>query len=142
MRLNLVMNYPTGYPALLKKLPFVILTAFVAVVGINNVNAATTQAAPSTEKKTEKKTEKFSHDTVITLAEQLSQKPFKEAKKAPKELVDLNFETYSKINYQENAAIWGAHPLSFQYNCLRQVFFIKTSSISMSLKTAKQFQLN
>ncbi|GMA84600.1 hypothetical protein [Shewanella glacialipiscicola] len=55
MRLNLVMNYPTGYPALLKKLPFVILTAFVAVVGINNVNAATTQAAPSTEKKQRKR---------------------------------------------------------------------------------------
>ncbi|MGI2066582.1 glucan biosynthesis protein G [Shewanella sp. MF08487] len=125
MRLNLVMNYPTGYPALLKKLPFVILTAFVAVVGINNVNAATTQAAPSTEKKTEKKVEKFSHDTVIALAEQLSQKPFKEAKKAPKELIDLNFDTYSKINYQENAAIWGGSPTKFSVQLFAPGFLYK-----------------
>lgn len=129
MRLNLVMNYPTGYPALLKKLPFVILTAFVTVVGINNVNAATTQAAPNTEKKTEKKVEKkietFSHDTVITLAEQLSQTPFKEAKKAPKELIDLNFDTYSKINYQENAAIWGGSPTKFSVQLFAPGFLYK-----------------
>ncbi|SUI65470.1 glucan biosynthesis protein G [Shewanella morhuae] len=128
MRLNLVMNYPTGYPALLKKLPFVILTAFVTVVGINNVNAAT-QAAPNTEKKTEKKVEKkvekFSHDTVITLAEQLSQTPFKEAKKAPKELIDLNFDTYSKINYQENAAIWGGSPTKFSVQLFAPGFLYK-----------------
>ena len=121
MRLNLVMNYPTGYPALLKKLPFVILTAFVAVVGINNVNAATAQTTPNTEKKTEK----FSHDTVITLAEQLSQKPFKEAKKAPKELIDLNFDTYSKINYQENAAIWGGSPTKFSVQLFAPGFLYK-----------------
>ncbi|WP_181317851.1 glucan biosynthesis protein G [Shewanella morhuae] len=129
MRLNLVMNYPTGYPALLKKLPFVILTAFVTVVGINNVNAAATQAAPNTEKKTEKKVEKkietFSHDTVITLAEQLSQTPFKEAKKAPKELIDLNFDTYSKINYQENAAIWGGSPTKFSVQLFAPGFLYK-----------------
>ncbi|PTA50010.1 glucan biosynthesis protein D [Shewanella morhuae] len=123
------MNYPTGYPALLKKLPFVILTAFVTVVGINNVNAAATQAAPNTEKKTEKKVEKkietFSHDTVITLAEQLSQTPFKEAKKAPKELIDLNFDTYSKINYQENAAIWGGSPTKFSVQLFAPGFLYK-----------------
>ncbi|BFL84506.1 hypothetical protein LFREDSHE_29560 [Shewanella baltica] len=49
MRMNHTMNYPTGYPALLKKLPFFILTAIVYVVGMNNVNAAAaeTTAAPA-----------------------------------------------------------------------------------------------
>lgn len=73
-----------------------------------------------------KKGKTFSHDTVVTLAEQLAQKPFKEAKKAPKELTDLDFVTYGKINYQEDAAIWGEVPQSFQSNYLPQVFYTKT----------------
>lgn len=74
-----------------------------------------------------KKGKTFSHDTVVTLAEQLAQKPFKEAKKAPKELTDLDFVTYGKINYQEDAAIWGGEvPQSFQSNYLPQVFYTKT----------------
>ncbi|MGL6013655.1 MAG: glucan biosynthesis protein G, partial [Shewanella oncorhynchi] len=60
--MNLMMNYPTGYPALLKKLPFVILTAIVYVVGINNVNAAAAETTPTPAP--EKKSKKFSQDTV------------------------------------------------------------------------------
>lgn len=121
--MNLMMNYPTGYPALLKKLPFVILTAIVYVVGINNVNAAAAETTPTPAP--EKKSKKFSQDTVIELAQQLSQKSFKEAKKAPKELVDLDFATYGKINYQENAAIWGGTPTKFSVQLFAPGFLYK-----------------
>ena len=72
-----------------------------------------------------KKGKTFSHDTVVTLAEQLAQKPFKEAKKAPKELTDLDFVTYGKINYQEDAAIWGGSPTKFSVQLFAPGFLYK-----------------
>ncbi|MGL5048980.1 MAG: glucan biosynthesis protein G [Shewanella sp.] len=111
--MNLIMNCPTRSLTSLKKLPCLILTAIVYIVGINNANAAATETIAAPAPVPEKKSKKFSQYTVIALAQQLSQKPFKEAKKAPKELVDLDFATYGKINYQENAAIWGGTPTKF-----------------------------
>ncbi|MGE6434482.1 glucan biosynthesis protein G [Shewanella baltica] len=123
--MNHTMNYPTGYPALLKKLPFFILTAIVYVVGMNNVNAAAAETTAAPAPAPEKKSKNFTHDTVVELAQQLSQKPFKEAKKAPQELIDLDFATYGKINYQENAAIWGGTPTKFSVQLFAPGFLYK-----------------
>lgn len=62
--------------------------------------------APATPKAKPKK-QRFSHDTVIELAKLLSESPYQAAEKAPKALLDLGHMTYSKIDYQADAAIWG-----------------------------------
>lgn len=72
-----------------------------------------------------KKAKTFSHDTVIELAQQLAKNPFKEARKAPKELIDLDYATYGKINYQENAAIWGGTPTKFSVQLFAPGFLYK-----------------
>jgi periplasmic glucans biosynthesis protein len=55
----------------------------------------------------------FSHDTIIQLSRELSQEPFKEPEKAPESLTQLEYSTYRKINFQQNAAIWGSTPTKF-----------------------------
>ncbi|MCG9963617.1 glucan biosynthesis protein G [Shewanella cutis] len=73
----------------------------------------------------EKKAKPFTHDTVVEYAHQLAQKPFKEARKAPKELIELDYATYSKINYQANAAIWGGTPTKFSVQLFAPGFLYK-----------------
>ena len=57
--------------------------------------------------------EPFSEATVAQLARQLAQKPFKESEKAPERLTQMDYSTYRKINFQQNAAIWGSSPTKF-----------------------------
>ncbi|MFB2653748.1 glucan biosynthesis protein G [Shewanella seohaensis] len=99
---------------------FFLGSLLACMVGISSLVPA--YGADSTP---EKKAKAFSHDTVIELAQQLAQKPFKEARKAPKELIDLDYATYGKINYQENAAIWGGTPTKFSVQLFAPGFLYK-----------------
>lgn len=55
----------------------------------------------------------FSRDTVVELARQLSLVPFVEPQAAPETLTNMDYSTYRKINFQQNAAIWGNAPTPF-----------------------------
>lgn len=125
MRLHLTFNHPSHHCAYqVKQTPNKYrryLNAFlVCFIGATSLNSSF--AATAGDDKTGKK---FSHDTVINLAQQLAQKPFKEAKKAPKELSNLDYATYSKINYQEGAAIWGGTPTKFSVQLFAPGFLYK-----------------
>ncbi|MGL4938125.1 glucan biosynthesis protein, partial [Shewanella sp.] len=105
------------------------------VLGANNLSlaiAATTPAEPTPPvlpkqpaQLSQKTSSIFSHDTVISLAQKLSQEPFKEAPKAPKELSELNYATYNQINYRENSAIWGGTPTKFSVQLFAPGFLYK-----------------
>jgi glucans biosynthesis protein len=55
----------------------------------------------------------FSHDTVVEVAQKLSQTPFIEPKQAPEALTKIDYSTYRQINFQQHAAIWGNAPTPF-----------------------------
>ncbi|QIB66717.1 glucan biosynthesis protein G [Kineobactrum salinum] len=55
----------------------------------------------------------FSRKSVIERARQLSQEPFKSLPQAPKVLSNLDYSDYRKINYQQDAAVWGRSPTRF-----------------------------
>ncbi|RJP75862.1 MAG: glucan biosynthesis protein G [Desulfobacteraceae bacterium] len=55
----------------------------------------------------------FSHGTVVEIAKKLSQALFVEPQKAPEALTKIDYSTYRKINFQQNAAIWGGTPTPF-----------------------------
>lgn len=55
----------------------------------------------------------FSEATVTRVARQLAREPFKESEKAPERLTQMDYSTYRKINFQQNAAIWGNTPTKF-----------------------------
>ncbi len=55
----------------------------------------------------------FTQNTVRELAQQLASKPYQESQIAPKALTDLDYSTYRKINYRQDAAIWGHSPAKF-----------------------------
>lgn len=57
--------------------------------------------------------ESFSRNTVIEQARSLSQKPFAPPAQAPESLAKLDYSEYRKINYQEDAAVWGGSPTRF-----------------------------
>ena len=67
----------------------------------------------------------FSHDTVIELAQKLSLTPYQPAAKAPPELDQLDYDTYRKINFQENAAIWGGTPTQFSVQLFAPGYLFK-----------------
>lgn len=108
---------------------------FACVLGANNLSlavAATTPAEPTPPvlpkqpaQLSQTTSSVFSHDTVISLAQKLSQEPFKEAPKAPKELSELNYATYNQINYRENSAIWGGTPTKFSVQLFAPGFLYK-----------------
>lgn len=55
----------------------------------------------------------FSEETVARLARQLAREPYQESEKAPERLTQMDYATYRKINFQQNAAIWGNSPTKF-----------------------------
>lgn len=57
--------------------------------------------------------ESFSRDSVIERARILSQKPFVRPAQAPESLAKLDYSGYRKINYQQDAAVWGNSPTRF-----------------------------
>lgn len=67
----------------------------------------------------------FSRETVIELARQLAEQPFKEPANAPEELKKLDYSTYRQINFQENAAIWGGTPTKFSVQLFAPGFLYK-----------------
>ena len=67
----------------------------------------------------------FSRDTVLQLASELAQTPFKEPEKAPESLTELDYSTYRKINFQQNAAIWGSSPTKFSIQLFAPGYLFK-----------------
>ena len=81
---------------------------FLALVLGGGTGMAASESVVSNEKG-----QPFSEATVTRLARQLAQKPFKESEKAPERLTRMDYATYRKINFQQNAAIWGDSPTKF-----------------------------
>lgn len=54
--------------------------------------------------------ENFSRKTVIERARIMSHEPFKPPMQAPEILTSLDYSEYRKINYQQDAAVWGRAP--------------------------------
>lgn len=119
MRLNLatLLTLPRFKALYTQRLVAVALTAAFSLGNVSAVQANNDQAP--------KQNKHFAHDSVIELAQQLSLKPFKEAKKAPQALSDLDYATYSQINYQEDAAIWGGTPTKFSVQLFAPGFLYK-----------------
>ena len=67
----------------------------------------------------------FSRDTVVEIARKLSQAPFIEPQKVPEALAKIDYSTYRKINFQQNAAIWGGTPTSFSIQLFAPGFIYK-----------------
>lgn len=55
----------------------------------------------------------FTRQQVIDLARELAQKPFKPLPQAPAQLADMDYSAYRRINYQQDAAVWGDSPTRF-----------------------------
>ena len=77
-------------------------------LGIGTPGAATAQVQPVAGA-----AERFSRNTVLEQARLLSQQPFAPLAQAPKSLADLDYSEYRKINFQADAAVWGASPTRF-----------------------------
>ena len=67
----------------------------------------------------------FSHGTVIEIAKKLSQALFIEPQKVPEILAGMDYSTYRKINFQQNAAIWGGTPTPFSLQLFAPGFLYK-----------------
>ncbi len=67
----------------------------------------------------------FSQQTVIDLAKQLAQSPMKTADKAPQALIDMDYDTYRQINFQQNQAVWGNTPTKFSVQLFAPGFLYK-----------------
>ncbi len=83
----------------------------------------------------------FSRNTVVELARQLADKPFKALPKAPDELVQLDYSTYRQINFQENAAIWGQTPTKFSVQLFAPGFLYKDLIDIDVVESGKAFPL-
>ncbi len=57
--------------------------------------------------------EAFSRQGVVERARRLSQQPFTPPAQAPEPLSGLDYSDYRKINYRQNAAVWGRTPTRF-----------------------------
>ncbi|MDO8861632.1 glucan biosynthesis protein G [Haliea sp. E1-2-M8] len=57
--------------------------------------------------------EEFSRNTVIERARSMAQHPFEPPGQAPEILASLDYSEYRKINYLEDAAVWGGSPTRF-----------------------------
>ncbi|GAB3485196.1 glucan biosynthesis protein G [Marinomonas epiphytica] len=67
----------------------------------------------------------FNHQYVVELAEQLAQKPMQAADKAPQALIDMDYSTYRKINFEQNQAVWGNTPTKFSVQLFAPGFLFK-----------------
>lgn len=55
----------------------------------------------------------FSAQTVVNIAKELAKSPMEAPDIAPKELTDLDYATYEKIDFEQNKAVWGNTPTPF-----------------------------
>ncbi|SBS26946.1 Glucans biosynthesis protein G precursor [Marinomonas aquimarina] len=67
----------------------------------------------------------FSRQTVIDLAQKLSQSPMQAPARAPDALNNLDYDTYRKINFQQNQAVWGQTPTQFSIQLFAPGFLYK-----------------
>ncbi|WP_417553486.1 glucan biosynthesis protein G [Marinomonas fungiae] len=67
----------------------------------------------------------FSQQTVIDMARELSQSPMQAPDKAPAALNNLDYDTYRKINFQQNQAVWGKSPTQFSIQLFAPGFLYK-----------------
>ncbi len=67
----------------------------------------------------------FSHDTVVEIARNLSETIFIEPQKVPEALTKIDYSTYRKINFQQNAAVWGGTPTLFSIQLFAPGFLYK-----------------
>jgi periplasmic glucans biosynthesis protein len=109
-------NQRIGYGFYIKRLSALLLSV-VLMLGIDVAYARSAVSNPDGQP--------FSHDTVIQLARELAQEPYKEPEKAPKVLTDLDYSTYRKINFQPDAAIWGKSPTRFRIQLFAPGFLFK-----------------
>ena len=73
----------------------------------------------------DKKEVTFSHQTLLDLAKKRAQKPFKIPTQAPISLTRLDAETYQKIRFQQQSAIWGNSPTPFSIQLFAPGFLYK-----------------
>jgi len=83
----------------------------------------------------------FSHQTVVDLAKDLSLSPMKPAEKAPQALIDMDYSTYRKINYQQNQAVWGNTPTKFSVQLFAPGFLFKDLVSIDVVENARAFPL-
>lgn len=83
----------------------------------------------------------FSHQTVINLAKELSLSPMLPAEKAPQALIDMDYSTYRKINYQQNQAVWGNTPTKFSVQLFAPGFLFKDLVSIDVVENARAFPL-
>lgn len=67
----------------------------------------------------------FSRQTVVDLAKQLAESPIQAPARAPEALTNLDYETYRKINFQQNQAVWGNAPTQFSIQLFAPGFLYK-----------------
>ncbi|NLQ17847.1 glucan biosynthesis protein G [Marinomonas sp. M1K-6] len=84
----------------------------------------------------------FSHQTVINLAQTLSTSLMKPAEKAPQSLIDMDYPTYRKINFQQNQAVWGNTPTKFSVQLFAPGFLFKDLVSIDVVENGHAFPLN
>lgn len=109
-------NPRIGYLYYIKMIGSLVLT-FALLWGAGIAHAQPTEPKPEGQP--------FSHDTVIQMARKLAQEPFQEPEKAPKVLTDLDYSTYRRINFQQDAEIWGKSPTKFRIQLFAPGFLFK-----------------
>lgn len=83
----------------------------------------------------------FSDQTVINMAKKLAQSPMVPPKKAPKELTDLDYSTYRKINFEQNQAVWGNTPTPFSIQLFAPGYLYKDLVSIDVVENGKAFPL-
>lgn len=76
-------------------------------------SSANTFAESASSSETASQGKSFNQNTVRELAQALAKKPYEALPQAPKGLTSLDYSTYRKINYRQDAAIWGHSPAKF-----------------------------
>ncbi|HBX59423.1 MAG TPA: glucan biosynthesis protein D, partial [Methylophaga sp.] len=111
-----------------------LITAFFLILFIQTAQAET--SVENGDAGTE-----FSRNTVVEIARQLAEKPFKAPPNAPDELAKLDYSTYRQINFQENAAIWGKTPTKFSFQLFAPGFLYKDLIDIDVVESGKAFPL-
>lgn len=104
----------TGHRFFIKSLAWLVLW----VLSLSRIPGAGAVVSNADEKS-------FSHETVVEIAEKLSQSLFAEPQKIPEALTKIDYSTYRKINFQKNAAVWGSTPTPFSIELFAPGFLYK-----------------
>ncbi len=67
----------------------------------------------------------FSRETVLAEAEALAAAPYKPPPATPKELAQLDYDTYRQIRYRKKEAIWGVSPTRFSIELFAPGFLFR-----------------